>query len=250
MTLRVQTVKLMRALGVNKFAARLYYKHIHGFNSAGKELPEVVHKCLKRAIETGISDQGDYCEFGIFKGHTFLRAQMAANKLGIKNMRFFGFDSFEGLPKPEGIDVTEEEHFYAGQYEWPIEAVRKELDAHGADWNRTFLVKGYFNDTLTEETRNKFGIESVPIALVDGDLYSSTVDSLKFFENLIIDNSMLIMDDWGGFDMDEERGQQRALAEFLHRNPQWKAEPWFSYGSYGQVFIIRTNEDAGTVALN
>lgn len=238
MTLRVQTVKLLRSLGVNKVASKIYYKHFHGFSSAGKELPEVVSKCLGRAIQTGTAEQGDYCEFGIFKGHTFLQAQKEANKLGIANMRFFGFDSFEGLPKPEGIDVTEEEHFYARQYEWPIEAVRKSLDEHGVDWDKTFLIKGYFSDTLNEQTRSQYNIQRVPVALVDGDLYSSAVESLTFLEDLIVDNSILIMDDWGGFDADEERGQQRALAEFLQRNPQWQAESWFSYGSYGQVFIM------------
>jgi len=243
MTLRIRTVKLLRTLGLNRIASKIYYKHIHGFSSAGAELPEVVGRCLKRAIQKEIAEKGDYCEFGVFKGHTFLHAQMAANNLGIKNMRFLGFDSFEGLPKPEGIDACEEEHFYAGQYEWPIEAVHKALDEHGVDWNKTFLIKGYFSDSLNKKTRSKYNIESVPIALVDGDLYSSTVDSLNFMEKLIIDNSMLIMDDWGGFDADEERGQQLAFTEFLHRNPQWRAERWFSYGSYGQVFIMRTNDN-------
>ena len=46
------------------------------------------------------------------------------------------------------------------------------------------------------------------------------------------------MDDWNAFDSDENRGQRRAFREFLGLMPACRAEPWFNYGSYGQVFIL------------
>jgi hypothetical protein len=50
---------------------------------------------------------GDYLEFGCAAGasliHTF---QQAAPRMPW--MRFFAFDSFQGLPKPEGIDAESE----------------------------------------------------------------------------------------------------------------------------------------------
>ena len=42
---RVIIVKLLRLTKLNKVAAKIYYKYFHGFNSAGKELPEVIEKC-------------------------------------------------------------------------------------------------------------------------------------------------------------------------------------------------------------
>jgi hypothetical protein len=238
MTLRILVVKILRALRINRLTARIYYRYIHGFNSAGKELPSVVRRCFQRAIENGTADKGDYFEFGIFKGHTFLQAQKIAVELGLHGMRFFGFDSFEGLPEPEGIDQTEEEHFYAGQYSCSIEAVTESLTKHGIDWSKTFLIKGYFCDTLNDQIRQEHNIKKVSVALVDCDLYASTVDVLWFLKDFIMDKSILIMDDWGAFDGDDNRGQRRAFAKFLEGNPEWKAEPWFRYGSYGQVFIV------------
>src|SRR3954451_14741438 len=41
---------------------------------------------------------GDYFEFGMFKGYTFWFAQRLAAFHGRDAMRFFGFDSFAGLP--------------------------------------------------------------------------------------------------------------------------------------------------------
>ena len=109
---RVMAVKVLRGLRLNRIASQLYYRHVHGFASAGKELPDVVYRCMEKAKEFGNHERGDYYEFGIFKGHTFWRAQQSANKLGLSRMRFFGFDSFAGLPAPEGFDVTENEDFY------------------------------------------------------------------------------------------------------------------------------------------
>lgn len=246
MTLRIFVVKLLRVLKINKLAANVYYRYIHGFSSAGKQLPDVVRRCFERAIDYGTADQGDYCEFGIFKGHTFLQAQKIADELNLDRMRFFGFDSFKGLPEPEGIDRSEEEHFYAGQYNCPIEAVKKELTSHGVNWSKTFLIDGYFCDTLNDQTRQQYSIKKIAVANVDCDLYSSTVDTLKFLKNLIMDKSILIMDDWNGFDSDDTKGQRQAFADFLKANPEWTAESWFNYGSYGQVFIMhRANSEPG-----
>ena len=124
MTTRIMIVKLLRFLRLNRLIAKLYYDHVHGFASAGKVVrPDTVRRCMQRAIEMGTVEQGEYDQFGVFKGHTFYHAQKSADELGLKKMRFFGFDSFQGLPKPENIDKTEEEHFYEGQYACSYDSV-------------------------------------------------------------------------------------------------------------------------------
>jgi hypothetical protein len=240
-------VKLLRALRLNRVAARVYYRYVHGFASEGKELPEVVRRCLRRAVETGIAKQGDYYEFGVFKGHTFLQAQLGARELGITGMRFFGFDSFQGLPPVVGVDRTSEEHFYEGQYACSLEQVTAELDRRGADWQRSFLIKGFFQDTLNERTRLAYRMDKASVVLLDSDLYESAALVLEFLREMLTDPAVLIMDDWNAFARDDNRGERRALAEFLGAHPEWTAEPWFHYGTYGQVFVMR-RADAGTRA--
>lgn len=232
-------VKLLRTLRLNRFAARIYYRYVHGFASEGKELPDVVRRCLRRALESGIAVQGDYYEFGVFKGHTFLQAQLGARELGIDRMRFFGFDSFQGLPPVVGVDSTGEQHFYEGQYACSLERVTAELTRHGADWQRSFLIKGYFHETLNPETRLTYRMNRASVVLLDSDLYESAAQALEFLRDMLTDPAILIMDDWNAFDRDDGRGERLALAEFLRAHPEWTAEPWFHYGTYGQVFILR-----------
>ena len=47
---------------------------------------------------------GDHLEFGVYKGYTLLHAQQSAHRADLLEMRFFGFDSFEGLPDVQGSD--------------------------------------------------------------------------------------------------------------------------------------------------
>src|SRR5688572_27297659 len=64
---RKAVIKLLRAVHLNRVLARIYYRSFHGFASVGRELPDVVGKCLHRAMEAQTTQQGDYYEFGVFK---------------------------------------------------------------------------------------------------------------------------------------------------------------------------------------
>ena len=168
---RLLAVKTMRALGVNKVAHRVYYKHFHSFDTANKYVLSALERCLRSLAEPGRDWSGDYMEFGLFKGYAFWHAQQIARELRLDRMRFFGFDSFAGLPAPQGIDATPDETFYQGQYACAKPTVERNLNARGVDWDRTFLVEGFFADSLTPATREAYGMKRVALALIDCDLY-------------------------------------------------------------------------------
>ena len=151
----------------------------------------------------------------------------------------FGFDSFRGLPEVKGRDKTKSNDFYKGQYTCSKERVLKNLKSKGIDQKRTFLIEGFFENSLNEETRKQYKMGKVAIALIDCDLYNSTVEVLKFIRDMVLENTILIFDDWNCFDKDDERGQRKAFREFLEANRQFSAEELFSYGLYGQAFIIK-----------
>ena len=68
-----------------------------GFYSASPETP----KAVIRALTLNRDVQGQYYEFGLYKGYSFYRAVKASP--GIKH---FAFDSFEGLPEnDEGGEI-------------------------------------------------------------------------------------------------------------------------------------------------
>lgn len=239
--LRTGAVKFLQKTKLNKLAHKVYYGYVHGFNSATPEIEEALEIVFQKAQELGTANRGDYCEFGIFKGYAFWKAQDISKRFegDFSRMRFFGFDSFQGLPEittPE--DQTEDEVFYEGQYNCSKEGVINNLNSNGVDWERTFLVEGFFEDSLTEAFKAEYNLEKIAIALIDCDLYSSTKDVLKFIGDLLTDKTILVFDDWNCFDRDNNRGQRKAFREFLEENPQFSEEEFISYGAYGQSFII------------
>lgn len=231
-------LSLLRFLRLNRIAGKIYYSTVHGFAPAGTDLPNAVERSFETAKSNGLLGQSDYCEFGVYKGYTFLHAQKVAEKLGVSDMRFIGFDSFEGLPEPEDQDIVTDSHqpFYKGQYAASLEYVRSQLDRRGVDWSKSFLVPGYFDVSLESETVKDLNIERIAVALVDCDLYSSTVDVLAFLDTRLMDGAIVIMDDWKSYGESDNRGQPRALNELLERSPKWRCEHLFDYGDYGRVF--------------
>ena len=88
-------------------------------------------------------------------------------------------------------------------------------------------------------------MKPVMLALIDCDLYSSTVSVLDFLDNLLQDGSILMFDDWNCFGKSDERGERRAFREFLARHPIWRADPFVSFGWHGQSFVLSQVDFAG-----
>ena len=56
------------------------------------------------AFINGNDIEGDYLEFGTYQGRSLASAHHIAQLYGLKNMRFYAFDSFQGLPEIQGVD--------------------------------------------------------------------------------------------------------------------------------------------------
>lgn len=181
--------------------------------------------------------QGDYFEFGLYRGASFSAAHRLARRYGLASeMRFFGFDSFQGLPEPAGVDVAGE--FRKGDYACSRAEVTATLDRRGADWARIHLVEGWYDRSLTPELKSTLAPGRVGVALVDCDLYESTVPVLRFLTSLLQEGSIVLFDDWNCFDRSEQKGERRAFREFLVENPRFTAERWISFGRRGQAFVL------------
>jgi O-methyltransferase len=76
------------------------------------------------------------------------------------------------------------------------------------------------------------------VVFLDCDLYSSTKSALEWLEGLIHATSIVIFDDWHSFTEGKNLGQQRALNEFVQRNPSLVFEPVFDYDDNGRTFIV------------
>jgi len=188
--------------------------------------------------------EGDYLEFGVFEGKTLIPACHIGSIVNRKNkMRFIGFDSFEGLPKPKGVDEKGFNHFLEGNYSYSYERLMENIKKSGANTKRIKIVKGWFKDTLNEKNQRELSLDKAAVIYIDSDLYESAVQVLKFVKRFIHNGTILIFDDWFCYRGDPERGEQKAFSEWLKKNKDIKAIEWKRFGWYGNSFIMRKERD-------
>ncbi len=128
-------------------------------------------------------------------------------------MRFFAFDSFEGLPELEGIDKDNRD-FSKGQYAAGVDEVRRNLVRAGVPEDRVVFVSGWFDETCTPATIEKHNIRKAAVIWVDCDLYHSAKSVLNFVTPLVQDGTVIVFDDWYSFRGNPRRGEQRAFSEW------------------------------------
>jgi hypothetical protein len=152
---------------------------------------------------------GDYLEFGVFLGGSLLMAYNMSKKFGLDTMRFFAFDSFKGLPEDEG-GIFQKGDFSQASEEWFMGSVRNS----GMDMSRLFVVNGWFNETLNQNTKNMHTLRRAAVIHVDCDVYVSAKEVFPFVEDLVCDGTILILDDWFSYGDTDEFGERRAFREW------------------------------------
>jgi|CXWL01.1.fsa_nt_gi hypothetical protein len=198
-----------------------------------------VNRALRYVADDRSAEPGDYLEFGIFRGFTLWYAQALARDMDLRGMRFFGFDSFQGLPEVGGIDLGAE--FSTGQYSAGRQEVEGNLAALDVDWTRTVLVEGFFDKTLHADQRRDHALRTCAVAVIDCDLYESTKQVLAWLYPLIGAKTVLLFDDWHNFGDDPAKGEQRAFHEFLDAHPDLAATEFTAIGTHGKGFVVARN---------
>lgn len=191
----------------------------------------------------GAQAPGDYFEFGVFQGTTFIHAYRWMSP-HFKSMRFFACDSFEGLPVLSGIDATNgySSNFRQGQFASSEEEFIKNLGNNDVELGRVRTIKGWFKETLTPAKAGEYGIDKIAAAWVDCDLYESTVPVLEFITPFLVTGSVIVFDDWRCFRNSPDFGEKRACREWLSRNSRILLHELFSFGWNGIVFTVEITE--------
>jgi O-methyltransferase len=179
--------------------------------------------------------RGDYLEFGVYEGQMFRFAYKEAAER-MPWMRFIACDSFQGLPKPKGIDSGGE--FLEGQFACSREQFLSRLKNESISLEKIMIIPGWFSDSLQEQNIAKLDIKTVSIAYVDCDLYESCVPVLSFLTTRLRQGSVVMFDDWFCFRADPRKGIQLAVNEWLNRNPHIELIPWRSFSSHGLGFFV------------
>lgn len=191
-----------------------------------------INASLRKAQALNILEGTDYMEFGLFRGFSFWYAQAAAKEAGVVDVHYYGFDSFKGLP-----EIYDPE-FSTGDFKCGRDLVEENLNRYGVDWGKTFLIEGFYNESLNEQTQNQYNFRKCAICVIDCDLYEATKDVLNFIRPILNKTCFLIFDDWNCYDADNKSGERKAFAEFIQTNPDIKVEDYGQFGQNCQMFLL------------
>jgi len=196
-----------------------------------------IEQCAEYLV--GAQLDGDYLEFGVYKGDTFSHAYKWLAPY-FKEMKFLAFDSFEGLPKPQGIDVADgySSNFHETQFACSQEEFTQNILSKGVNLDRVKIVKGWFDSTLSPDKVRDYDVKEIAVAWIDCDLYKSTIPVLKFITPYLTVGSVIIFDDWHCYRNQPDFGEQRACREWLELNPKIRLVELYSFGWNGIAFTV------------
>jgi len=175
-----------------------------------------------------------YFEFGCHSGRTFSAAIGASQLFQMDNMKFYAFDSFEGLPNTsDQQDGVFEAGTFSTSRDKFISIVNNNTGVILPDSN---VIQGFYCDSLTQKLQDN--MPKAGVVHIDVDLYSSTVDVLRFIKPLLVPGTLLVFDDWFCFPGGKLLGERKALTEFLEINSDIKVEEWKAYSTFGKSFFV------------
>ena len=225
-----KATKMMRWYG-GKLLYALYRSRIPGISGWSRSLlakrsynrelvpMEALEKAYSEALDWLIKARGGklngaYLEFGVCTGSSMIALQRALESRKNINLKFIGFDSFEGLP--DNAANQDNGVWKAGSFMSEKSRTEVRLQENGID---AHLVEGWFSDTLNNDTRQKLEIGSTPLIMVDCDIYTSAKEALEFSISHISGPTVILFDDWYSCGLDKiNEGEARAWKEILAVN--------------------------------
>ncbi len=151
---------------------------------------------FRTLIEKVLSDRvpGDFIETGVWRGGACImaRAVLAAHDIG--DRKVYVADSFEGLPPPNDgafpADAGSNLHTYK-DLAVSQETVMNNFRKFGLLDEQVVFLKGWFKDTMPTVPAQSFAI-----LRLDGDMYESTIDPLRFLYDRLSPGGYVIVDDY------------------------------------------------------
>ncbi|KPK35716.1 MAG: hypothetical protein AMJ65_17200 [Phycisphaerae bacterium SG8_4] len=215
------------------------------------------HGCIRCAASFLAWNQidGDYLEFGVYRGSSFAEAYRAFwnERRNVRNHirspevehwyqsrpRFLAFDSFSGLP---GGEAERHADYSEGAYSCTEDVFLRNIRDAGVDLADVVTLPGFYDQTLTPESKARLGLTKASLVMIDCDLYESTVPVLAFITDLVAQGTIIIFDDWYRYKGSRQKGEQRACREWLEMNPDIELEKFWQQGPQAVAFLVHREE--------
>ncbi len=162
--------------------------------------------------------EGAIVECGVWKGGSMMTAAITLSNLGNNKRHLFLYDTFEGMSEPTDSDISvggqsARDLLKANQDRdqnpvWAysaLEEVTNNLNSTGYPEKNIHYVKGKVEETIPQTIPEK-----IAILRLDTDWYESTRHELEYLFPLLVNNGVLIIDDYGQWE-----GAKKAVDEYF-----------------------------------
>lgn len=157
-----------------------YYDRIRDHTLVSPDRCWILLQLMRHALRL----DGDFAEFGVFRGGTALLAANVLKNAGSPRTLHL-FDSFIGMP-----DTARGEAFEKGHFSDTSEsAVRRLIETTGC---KTDFHVGYIPETF-----EGLQISSIAFAHVDVDLAQAVLDAVAFVYPQLVPGGLMVFDDYG-----------------------------------------------------
>lgn len=159
----------------------------------GRKRLNNIQYCVEKTIKDKIP--GDLIETGVWRGGATIFMRAILKVYNVKDKKVWVADSFEGLPPPDlhnypqdkGLDLYTFKNLAVS-----LDTVKENFKRYNLLDNQVIFLKGWFKDTLPQAPINKLSV-----LRLDGDLYESTLEALKYLYPKLSIGGYVIIDDYG-----------------------------------------------------
>ena len=162
---------------------------------------------------------------------------------------FFGFDTFQGLPAPQGY---EDAHEFVGEGSFRSEGVAhvsQRLIVAGLPMDRFTLTEGHFEETLSDSLKQKIPHPKTSFVNIDVDYHSSTLYVLHWLPELLLDGSIVYFDDISFYNGNPKKGQIKAIQDFNEAHSDCGLACAHGLDPWGRVYFFWSDRYQKTESL-
>jgi hypothetical protein len=201
------------------FGSSVEFEHTHLHEAADFKGRQQLYKyVLPQALN---ENSGLFLEFGVYKGDSINRMADLRH-----DVRWHGFDSFEGLPEAWTLGARKGA-FSVGGVSPPVRP-------------NVTLIKGFFEQTLPGFVAEHKG-ERITFIHIDCDLYSATKTVFDQLENMLSPGCIIVFDEYFNYPGWED-GEYKAFSEYVARTG--RAFEYIAYVRTGGQVAVKLGSTA------
>jgi hypothetical protein len=176
-------------------------------------------KAVKYIVKNDIP--GDIVECGVWKGGSMMAVAKTLLDLGHLDRQLYLFDTFEGMTRPQDVDVSytgsktsekfEKRKITNNSSHWcfaSLDEVKRAMYETGYDRAKISFVKGKVERTIPNNAP-----QTISLLRLDTDWYESTRHELLHLYPRLSHGGVIIIDDYGHF-----LGARKAVDEYIEQN--------------------------------